>query len=48
MTKELDGLSGCILSHWFLTRKSSHAGAGMEHGDDRAVKEAWEGQGLVE
>ena len=28
MPKELDGLSDQVLSHWFPTGKSSHAGAG--------------------
>ena len=34
-TKELDGLSDRIFSHWFPTRKKPHAGAGMEHVEDR-------------
>ena len=50
MPKELNGfidhalndLSDQVLSYKFPTRKSSHAGAGMEHGKYRAVKEAWE------
>ena len=50
MPKELNGfidhalndLSDQVLSNKFPTRKSSHAGAGMEHGKYRAVKEAWE------
>ena len=48
MPKEFNGLSGRVLSHWFPTRKSSHASAGRVHGEDRAVKEAWEGRGPAE
>ena len=44
MPKELNDLSDHVLSHWFPMRKSSHAGAGKENGEDWTVKEAWEGQ----
>ena len=30
---------------WFPTSKSSHVSAGREHGEDRALKEVWEGRG---
>ena len=32
MSKEFNGLSDRVLSHWFPTGKSSHAGAGSEGG----------------
>jgi len=47
MPKELNGLSDQVSSHWYPTRKSSHAGASREHGKDQAVKEAWGGRGLA-
>ena len=48
LPKELNGLSDRVLSLWFPTRKSSHTGADKEHGEDRALKEAWEGRGPTE
>ena len=41
MSKELNGLSGQVLSQWFPMEKSSHAGAE----ENWTVKEAWEGRG---
>ena len=37
-----------LLSHWFSTKKSSHASAGREHGEDQALREAWKGRGPAE
>ena len=48
MSKELNGLSHRVLSHWFLTVKSSHASAGKKIGQWRKRGRGGEGRGPTE
>ena len=43
MSKELNGLSDRVLSHWFPTRKFPH----KCKQEDRTMKEAWKGWGQL-
>jgi hypothetical protein len=47
MPKELDGLSDKVLSYWFPTDNGEELPRRCTQ-EDRAVKEAWEGQGWAE